>query len=327
MYELICGSIFERKCDLMIIPCNNTGGVTESIKKELMINNIPFFPQKIALGNVIFQENNGDFANAKIVGFAASVNIYGSRCDIEYLDHISDRILEYCETNALHLVNIPLLGTGAGRLSAQKSFEVLKSHFENNKSITLRIFAYSKDVYSRLTNPEPNNIQTVLKNPRVFISYTGTDVENRKWVKALACRLRENGVNARIDIFHLKPGMDLPQFMTDEIVRADKVLLICDKAYIDKADSRNGGVGWETMLIQGDMMSHMESNKYICISRENAIDQGLPIYAKSKFSLHWPAPEISEENFEELLFHLFDCDIEPAIGEIPAAIKKKLLHL
>ena len=89
----------------------------------------------------------------------------------------------------------------------------------------------------------------------------------KAWVVQLACRLRENGVDARLDHFHLKPGMDVPQWMTNELIKARRVLLVCDVHYAEKADMRKAGVGWETMIIQGDMLVQGEQNsKYIVIS-------------------------------------------------------------
>lgn len=136
--------------------------------------------------------------------------------------------------------------------------------------------------------------------------------------------MRECGVDARLDIFHLKPGQDLPQWMTNELIMADKVLLICDKYYAEKADNRKGGVGWETMIIQGDMLSRQEQNKYIAILRDKNIDQSLPIYVKSKYALNWADKSHIDKEFDNLLLYLFDCDVEPPIGEIPLFIKKQL---
>lgn len=124
-------------------------------------------------------------------------------------------------------------------------------------------------------------------------------------------------------MFHLKPGQDLPQWMTNELIMADKVLLICDKYYAQKADNRNGGVGWETMIIQGDMLSKQQQNKYLAILRDPNIDQSLPIYVKSKYALNWAKETVTEEDYKEPLFNLIDCDIEPPIGEIPEFIKQK----
>ena len=47
--------------------------------------------------------------------------------------------------------------------------------------------------------------------------------------------------------------MDLPQFMTNELMLAERVLIISNEKYAAKANGRHGGVGWESMSIQGDM--------------------------------------------------------------------------
>lgn len=320
MYELYYGSIFDKKCDIIVIPCNNFGGVSNGILKEFTKYNIPKVTFMNHPGDILFSENIGSFTNAAIIAFASSVSTSPKKTEDKYLAKICDEIILYCQINSLSIINIPLLGTGAGNLSYQESFKVLKEHFENADGITLRIFTLSQEFYFEFKQKN----DYVIHNPRVFISYTGEDPENRKWVKSFVCKLRENGVNARVDIFNLKLGTDLPQWMTNELCMADKVILICDEYYVKKADSRNGGVGWETMIIQGDMMMNPQLNKYICIVRKGKIDDGIPIYAKTKFSLHCTESEIAEADFKELLYCLFDIDIEPNIGDIPTYIKNKM---
>jgi len=323
MYELVYGSIFDKKCDIIIVPCNHMKGISRTIKESLDTNGIMNLPAVKKPGDIVFGESKGYFTNAIVIGFAASVDGFTGRSKVEYLHNICKEIKNYCKLNSLSIINMPLLGTGAGGLSVQDSFETLKFYFESEADINLRIFAFSKEIYLQL-NKSVNKKKILIRNPRVFISYTGENPENRKWVKNFVCKLRENGVNARVDMYHLKPGHDLPQWMTNELIMADKVLLICDKFYAKKADSRNGGVGWETMIIQGDMMIHTQSNKYICIIREENFDDGIPLYAKTKFSLQWTSSEILEEDFHELLYYLFDIDIEPELGEIPKDILDKI---
>lgn len=325
MIQLIKGSIFDTKCDLIIIPCNNMGKVTLSVQKELMANDLPYHNKRIPSGDVLFVENSSSrFTNASVIGYAASVDVRGRVSSKELLERIIKQIKIYCLNQDLHKVNIPLLGTGAGGLSAEVSFNVIKSEFENNQNISLFVYVLSESIYYELVNNKIQISSNIIKNPRVFISYTSEDIINRTWVKNFACKLRENGVNARLDIFHLKPGQDLPQWMTNELIMADKVLLICDKYYAEKADNRKGGVGWETMIIQGDMLSKQEQNKYIAILRDKDIDQSLPIYVKSKYALNWTDESQIDKDFKELLLYLFDCDIEPPIGEVPSYIKKKI---
>lgn len=323
MVRLILGSIFDSKCDLIMIPCNDYGGISYSVIQEMETNSLLRPEQRMRPGEVYFEENNSKFTNASAIGYAASVCVSERLSKAEYLQKICRSIEQYCANNSLHIVNIPLLGTGSGHMQPQESFEILKTHFENSNSIYLNVFAYSAEIYSKLSHRSTGNAGAI-KNPRVFISYAGNDPVNRLWVKDLAGKLRRNGVDARLDMFHLKPGQELPQWMTNELMMADKVLLICDSYYVEKADSRRGGVGWETMIIQGDMLLHSDTCKYICIVRNQEIDKGLPIYARSRYSLHWPEAEVPETDFQALLYNIFDCDMEPELGQIPAFIRERV---
>lgn len=324
MIQLRKGSIFDSKCDLIIIPCNNMGGVTSFVQNALMVNNLPYFNAPVSLGDILFFDQVGNFANASRIGYAASVDANKLISSEEILRKIMKKLKSYCRENHLHKINIPLLGTGAGGLSPKLSFGVMKEEFEKDPHITLFIYAFSENTYNKLASNKPPEFQDQIKHPRVFISYTGTDVQNSRWVKSFTCRLRENGVDARLDQFHLKPGEDLPQWMTNELIMADKVLLICDKYYAEKADNRKGGVGWETMIIQGDMLSSQNQNKYAAILRDENIDHSLPIYVKSKYALTWTDDNPSDKDFKELLLFLFDCSTEPPLGDIPPFVKEKL---
>lgn len=326
MIQLIKGNIFNSKCDLIIIPCNSIGSVSGLVRNELMVNDLPYLYRRIPVGDVLFVENIGSFSNASMIGYAASVDAISNMSSEKILQEIMRKIKNYCKDQSLQKVNIPLLGTGAGGLSAKSSYNVMKREFKNDSSVLLCVYAFSDDIYNELAAESVLPSSSEIKNPRVFISYTSADIKNRNWVKQFACRLRQCGINARLDMFHLKPGQDLPQWMTNELLMADKVLLICDKYYAEKADNRKGGVGWETMIIQGDMLSRQEQNKYIAILRDADIDQSLPIYVKSRYALNWSDEEQVDKEFEELLLYLFDCDIEPEIGDIPLYIRKKKLH-
>lgn len=57
MYELLCGSIFDKKCDVIIIPCNSMGGMTKEIEDNLLINDILNLPSVKSPGNVKFDES------------------------------------------------------------------------------------------------------------------------------------------------------------------------------------------------------------------------------------------------------------------------------
>lgn len=323
MYQLKQGSIFDQKCDIVIIPCNDYGGIAPSVKRDLIAYGLPTAISKSSSGQVTFEICPKHFTLSSVIGYSSSVELLPRRSlsTCELLHNICDQIIKYCKENSLRFVNIPLLGTGAGKLSYQESFETIRDCFKNEQYINANIFALSENVYNLLNDLELQSETNEELHPRVFISYTGYNENNRNWVKNLCLKLCQNGVDARCDIFHLKLGQDLPQWMTNEINLANKVLLICDKYYLSKIDSHRGGVSWETMIIQGDMLMNQDSNKYICIMREENVELSLPMYMRTKYSLCCSGNEIKEDVFRQLLLNLFECEEIPPISSIPQFIK------
>ena len=106
--------------------------------------------------------------------------------------------------------------------------------------------------------------------------------------------------------------MDLPQWMCNELALAQKVVVVCDEVYKQKADGRMGGVGWETMIIQGDLAGlPPHSTKYQVIVRADEISKGLPMYLQTKYAFHAPANDDAQTFRDELLRELLDLPIDP----------------
>jgi len=328
MYQLKQGSVFDQKCDIVIIPCNNYGGITSLVRNDLVAYGLPTSIEISTPGQVIFKTCPKHFTISSVIGYSASVETcfaYQSSSH-EIVHNICNQIIYYCKDNSLRFINIPLLGVGAGQLPFRESFEIIKECFAKEPYIKVNIFALSKKKYNLLKKFESQSEINTEIHPRVFISYTGNSENNRNWVKNLCIKLRQNGVDARCDIFHLKLGQDLPQWMTNEIVLANKVLLICDKYYLSKIDSHRGGVSWETMIIQGDMLMNQDTNKYICIMREENPELSLPIYMRTKYSLCCSKDNIEDSTFNQLLLSLFDCEGKriPPLLPLPQFIKDLL---
>jgi len=317
------GSVFDEKCDLVVLPCSSVGSVTSWVESEIVQNNLPFPSEHMPFGSLRAQSTEARYAKADFVGYAASVNPRIPRTDISVIEKISLDIVSFCKENDCSIVNIPLLGTGAGALDPEDVYEVYLQIF-NGESVSVNVYIPDKIVFNiisgRMLNRNPHDAEEI-EHPRVFISYSWKDESIKNWVYELAMRLCENGVDARLDRFHLKPGMDLPQWMTNELIKASKVLLICDSHYAEKADMRKAGVGWETMIIQGDMMLQGEMNtKYIVIACGD-FEKNTPIYMKSKLAI--PKLDI-DSDLSTLLLHLFEIDSAPKLGEVPAWIKEKV---
>ena len=105
--------------------------------------------------------------------------------------------------------------------------------------------------------------------------------------------------------------MDLPQWMCNELALANKVIVICDEFYKERADGRVGGVGWETMIIQGDLGNLPPySTKYQIVVRAHDIAKGLPMYLRTRYAFH-ASPSDEKQLFrDELLRELLDLPLD-----------------
>jgi hypothetical protein len=88
--------------------------------------------------------------------------------------------------------------------------------------------------------------------PSVFVSYSHDDLDHKRWVLALATRLRKSGIDVTLDQWDLDAGDDLGSFMTNNLANADRVLMICTPNYVEKANEGKGGVGVERMILTAE---------------------------------------------------------------------------
>jgi len=322
MIKIKSGSIFDEKCDLLILPCDSVGGVTSWVESEIRNNSIPFPSGPLDYGKVRFMESGPSYVKSDFIGYAASVDAYTITSSNDAIRSISIDISRYCEDTDCSIVNLPLLGSGAGKLNPT---DVLNVYAEvlGKSPVTFNVYIPDKNIRESVRDfTEEEQILSTQEDehPRVFISYSWKEESVKNWAYDLANRLCENGVDARLDRFHLRPGMDFPQWMTNELLKASKVLLICDSHYAEKADMRKAGVGWETMIIQGDMMLQGELNsKYIVISYGD-FEKNTPIYMKSKLAI---SKEMVEKDIKKLLEYIYDIDTAPPIGKIPNWVLEK----
>lgn len=288
------GDLFDGAKDVIVIPCNTMGGVTDFVIEKLLHHNLIFDPRPLELGGVRFQQLETAIHVAQYAAFAASVDRNTSIATPDALTQIGESLGQFATENAAaRFFSAPLLGTGYGGLRPELSVESLKLGFmktaPDNSTLCLNsIDPTAYDMVLRAFRPQPTK-QMATRPHRVFISYTRSSDEHANWVKELATQLRGSGIEARLDVWHLRPGMDLPQWMCTELSLADKVIIVTDQAYAERADGRVGGVGWETMVIQGDMGKlPPDSTKYLVIVRTSEFDHGLPLYLKTKFAIHSP---------------------------------------
>lgn len=138
-----------------------------------------------------------------------------------------------------------------------------------------------------------------------FISYAWETVEHRDWILQLASRLRGDGIEARIDAWHLLPGDDLPRFMEESILGCDFVLLICTPEYRTRAEARRGGVGYEGTMITAQLFALQPKRKFIPVLRRGEWPQAAPIWLQGKLYVDLRGNPYREEQYHLLLRALY----------------------
>jgi hypothetical protein len=334
LVQLKLGDMFDGPCDLIVLPCSTSGTITSFVRQRLINYNIPYPKPGMRLGDVAILPFNGGENIAQYVAFASSVRT--DRSSRSAIRRIALQLGEATiENPSIKLVSAPLLGAGAGGLPPDVVVAALIDGFKQSAHADARLVVHVLDegVFRRLSqswsddNPGTMQKRRTRKRPvskeveqpiRVFISYSHTSPQHKKWVEELGSFLRGSGIDARMDVWHLRRGMDLPQFMTNELTLANRVILVSDEKYAEKADGRVGGVGWETMIIQGDMSQQpADGNKYLVVVRSKSVKDGLPRYLQSKFVIHWPDDGVEDLNLQILLQELYDVVKVPPLGPKP----------
>lgn len=153
-----------------------------------------------------------------------------------------------------------------------------------------------------------------VKTPRIFISYSWTNPDYEQHVVSLAEKLVEMGVDVVLDKWDLVEGADVNTYMekmvTDKSI--NKVLVLCDKAYADKADDRKGGVGTETLIITPKIYGQADpagkNQRFIPVLMERD-DQGqacCPTFLSGRNYIDMSSPDRFDKGFEQLLRTIYD---------------------
>lgn len=162
--------------------------------------------------------------------------------------------------------------------------------------------------------------------PKLFVSYCWSTPDHEQWVIDLSSELTQSGIEVVLDKWDLREGHDAVAFMekmvTDPTIT--KVVIVCDKAYADKADGRKGGVGTETQIISREVYERTDQGKFVAVvaERDDAGKPYLPTYYKSRIYIDLSESDRYAENFERLVRWIFDKPIyvKPEIGKPPSFI-------
>ena len=166
-----------------------------------------------------------------------------------------------------------------------------------------------------------------VRTKKVFISYSWSSEEIKQKVLDLANTLVDDGVEVILDRWDLNIGQDkfkfMEQMVTDDTV--DRVLIISDSVYAEKANSRQGGVGTETQIITPEIYQDAGQNRFIPIVFERDSVSGeacLPIYAKSRMYIDLSDDATFQEEYVRLVREIYEKpDLrKPKLGKTPSYI-------
>lgn len=167
-------------------------------------------------------------------------------------------------------------------------------------------------------------------HPKLFVSYSWTDHAHIEWVLQLATDLRGLGVETIIDRWHLREGQDAHSFM-ETMVRSgevNKAILVCDKKYVERANTRTGGVGAESQIVTSNIFADVEQTKFVGVIRESD-DLGqplLPNFLTSRVYIDFRDDEAYSERLQQLVRWAYDKPLyrEPEIGPRPAFLDEQV---
>jgi TIR domain len=340
--ELVKGNMFDGPSDLIVIPCSTVPTITWFVADHLRSFDIPDPENEMQPGDVIFTDLRRANNIAQFAAYVASVSP-SIKTPSSVVKQIGQRLGSFAADNVwISQISCPLLGTGAGRMEPTEAARALSSGYLETAPdrALLRLFVMEDAAYVRIRELLASQLDRVMHGEtnirtvdvadrplRVFVSYTKSTNEHQDWVKTMAASLRAAGVDARLDVWHLRPGMDVAQWMCNELDMADRVLLVCDELYAQKADGRHGGVGWEIRIIQGDLLQSQARNpdKFVpVVVTENVID-GMPSFIKTVYCLHWPPSRRGDASLQEELVRIIYRAQEqaPPLGRPAYVIEKR----
>lgn len=152
--------------------------------------------------------------------------------------------------------------------------------------------------------------------PTAFISYSWEDEEHIEWVKALASKLRNDGVDVKLDQWEVVPGDQLPSFMEKSIREINYVLIICTPKYKRKSDNREGGVGYEGDIITGEVFQNQNHRKFIPILRKGDWTEAAPSWISGKYYIDLRDEAKIESNYKDLITTILNIrETAPPLGQ------------
>lgn len=184
-----------------------------------------------------------------------------------------------------------------GRIYQESNIAYVMNLLTNVKSKLIKILQGVSSIESNVIIREDN--QLLSSKIQLFISYSWEDEQHQSWVHSFANKLGKY-FDVAIDV-HQSLGIDINQFMENMVSNSDRVLLILTPIYKHKADARENGVGYESVLISEELYRNQSSNKFIPIIRKGTMVTSYPKYIGNRLGLDMTDDNQFDTNFQRLV--------------------------
>lgn len=192
--------------------------------------------------------------------------------------------------------NFPL-NTRFGKIFQESDIEYVKVLLAKVKSQLISILQYLVTSDSSISKNVESN-QSIIKK-KIFISYGWEDEQHNAWVHNLAKRLSED---FEVSIDAQQPlGLELNLFMENMVSNSDRVLMILTPTYKNKADKRENGVGYESVIISDEIFMNQSTIKIIPIIRKGSRETSFPKYIGNRKALDMSNDDEFEKQLEILI--------------------------
>ncbi|QEM12373.1 toll/interleukin-1 receptor domain-containing protein [Mucilaginibacter rubeus] len=159
-------------------------------------------------------------------------------------------------------------------------------------------------------------IEPIKDVPTTFISYAWEDDIFKQRVKEFAKRLRNNGIDAKLDIWEVVPGDQLPYFM-ERSIRENDYVILCTPKYKIKSENRLGGAGYEGDIMTGEILQYGNARKFIPLIFSGDRETAIPNWLAGKAYIDYTRDDI-EASLTPLIHAILGAgEKAPPLGEIP----------
>jgi tetratricopeptide (TPR) repeat protein len=162
----------------------------------------------------------------------------------------------------------------------------------------------------------------------VFISYSHDSAEHMDRVLALSNRLRQEGVDCRIDQYEQSPSEGWPQWCEKQVEQSGFVLVACTETYLrrfkgEEAPGKGLGGTWEGHIITQELYNAQgENSKFIPIIFSEQDAPHIPVILQG--ATHY---QISEEGYERFYRRLTNQPLiqMPTLGAVKPMAAREVL--